>query len=241
MLFRSFQFQVDDGTGESNSRSNVTTVTTTVTPAVAGFDFHDGVLTVIGTPDDDSIRVLRSGKGYNVVTTFGTFSVPNRASLTRVLVRARGGNDTVNLSALQPSQAAEVYGGAGNDSITGGAAHDILLGGLGNDTLTGGNGDDLLIAGAGSDRLVGSNGNDMLIAGILNDPCRELDLRGVLDAWRSASSSASRLAAARPLIDLLLDDGAFDMLTGAAGVDLFAVSKLDRIIDLAAQDLVVRI
>ena len=146
----------------------------------------------------------------------------------------------VNLAALAPSQPADVHGGAGNDRITGGAGHDILLGGLGDDTLTGGNGDDLLIGGAGLDRLVGSNGSDMLIAGILDDPCHELNLRGVLDAWRSAATSAAKLAAAQPLIARVLDDAVSDMLTGTAGVDLFAVSRLDRIIDLTAQDLVAR-
>ena len=54
-------------------------------------------------------------------------------------------------------------------------------------------------------------------------------------------AAVARLAAAQPLIDRLLDDYALDMLTGASGTDLFAVSVLDRIIDLKAQDLVARI
>jgi len=39
---------------------------------------------------------------------------------------------------------------AGNDSLLGGAAQDILIGGLGNDSLNGGAGDDMLIGGSTS-------------------------------------------------------------------------------------------
>ena len=147
----------------------------------------------------------------------------------------------MNLSALGPNQTADVYAGAGNDQVTGGAGHDILLGAAGNDTLTGGAGDDLLIGGSDADRLVGSAGSDVLIAGILDDPCRDLDLRGALDSWRAAATVAMKRAAVKPLIGMILDDGTAGMLTGSAGADLFAASRLDRIIDLAAEDMAVRI
>jgi Ca2+-binding RTX toxin-like protein len=176
-----------------------------------------------------------------VRTNFGTFHVANRSALTSVVVRGRGGDDTIDVAALGSTQQADLYGAAGNDRITGGPAHDILLGGADNDTLTGGDGDDLLIGGAGSDRLVGSTGRDILIGGVLDDPCRDLDLRRVLDSWRAAATIPARLAAVRPIIDLILDDGAADMLTGSAGADLFVASRLDRIIDLAAEDMALRI
>jgi Ca2+-binding RTX toxin-like protein len=50
----------------------------------------------------------------------------------------------------------ELYGGAGNDTLTGGA---------GNDTLYGGDGDDVLGGGGGQDILLGENGNDTFLAG----------------------------------------------------------------------------
>jgi Ca2+-binding RTX toxin-like protein len=237
----SFRFQVDDGTGEQNSLSNEATVSITVTPLVAGFDFAGGLLTVIGTPGKDSIKLVVAGKGYKVQTNFGTFNVADRASVTRVVVRARAGDDTVNVAPLSASQVVEVYAGDGNDQITGGAGNSILLGGAGNDMLTGGKGDDLLIGGAGLDRLVGAAGSDLLIAGILNDPCRELDLRGVLDRWRVVVGADAKRAAAQPLIDRVLDDLAADLLSGSAGVDLFVWSTLDRITDLKREDISVKL
>ena len=52
----------------------------------------------------------------------------------------------------------------------------------------------------------------------------------MLDSWRAAATVALKRAAAQPLIDMILDDGAADMLAGSAGADLFGTSRLDRII-----------
>ncbi|NKD78094.1 calcium-binding protein, partial [Haematospirillum sp. H1815] len=63
-----------------------------------------------------------------------------------------------------------VYGGSGNDELTGDdkdnslygeGGKDTLTGGAGNDTLTGGAGDDTLTGGAGDDTLNGGDGRDM--------------------------------------------------------------------------------
>lgn len=65
-----------------------------------------------------------------------------------------------------------IYGGAGDDALTGGSADDVIYGGDGNDKITGGLGDDQLFGeeGAdtfdegtlisGSDTIVGGNGTD---------------------------------------------------------------------------------
>jgi hypothetical protein len=50
-----------------------------------------------------------------------------------------------------------------------------------------------------------------------------------------------RLDAVQPLVDRMLDDGSLDMLTGAAGTDLFVLSGLDRIIDASRDDLTIRL
>ena len=68
------------------------------------------------------------------------------------------GNDT-----LIGDDAANVLdGGLGNDTIDGGAGNDVLIGGAGNDVLTGGDGDDLLKGGAGNDAIAGGAGFDTL-------------------------------------------------------------------------------
>ncbi len=230
----SFTFFVNDGELDSEWA----TVTIEVTPLATGFTFDGGVLTVIGTPGPDSIRLLRSGGGFNVVTNFGTFNVANRSALTSIVVRGLDGNDTINVASLAKSQPANIHGEGGNDRITGGAGHDILLGDIGNDILTGGSGDDLLIGGAGADRLVGSAGNDLLLGGVLDDPCRELDLASVVSDWRSAATAENRLNSVLPLIDRLLDDELRDLLTGGLGSELFAPNGLDRIIDSRPEDLI---
>ncbi len=69
------------------------------------------------------------------------------------------GNDT-----LTGSSAAEtLYGYNGNDTISGGAGDDNLYGEVGEDQLSGGTGDDLLSGGAGDDTMFGEDGNDIFI------------------------------------------------------------------------------
>ncbi len=53
-------------------------------------------------------------------------------------------NDTLTIGSV-------LFGGGGNDTITGSSAEDIIYGGAGSDTLTGGEGNDELFGGIGSD------------------------------------------------------------------------------------------
>jgi len=242
----SLSFVARDGELESNEA----TVTIDVRPLEPGFRFEDGFLRVIGTEGDDFIRlvvqrprssqtlatpagpvVVPPGSGVVVLLNDEIHTIPNKSDLKGIVVRGRGGNDTINVAALTASQTAEVYGEGGNDRITGGRGHDLLLGGDGNDAINGGSGDDLLIGGAGRDRQVGGTGNDLLLGGILDDPCFEMDLRGTLEDWRSAGTSEDRLAAAMPLIGLILDDGQTDWQTSGFGTDLFLRDVVDRLID----------
>jgi Ca2+-binding RTX toxin-like protein len=85
------------------------------------------------------------------------------------------GNDTVNGSTANDL----VYGNegedvirdyvGGNDSLLGGKGKDLLGGGEGNDSLSGGQDADLLIGSAGNDILLGGRGNDVLFSGSGND------------------------------------------------------------------------
>jgi Ca2+-binding RTX toxin-like protein len=71
-----------------------------------------------------------------------------------------------------------VYGGDGNDVVSGGIGNDyvygengddIVNGGHGNNNLFGGNGNDILIAGEDQDWVSGAEGNDTLIGGFGSD------------------------------------------------------------------------
>lgn len=97
-------------------------------------------------------------------------------------------DNNLDLSATTLLNVAFVDGGAGNDTIVGGAGDINIFGGLGNDTLTGGggksniegnDGDDIITGGASDNVLDGGAGNDTitgagggkntLIGGIGND------------------------------------------------------------------------
>jgi len=69
-----------------------------------------------------------------------------------------GGNDTLTGS----GGANEIRGGAGNDSLLGENGNDTLLGQDGNDIVRGGAGADSLVGGGGLDTLIGDTGNDTL-------------------------------------------------------------------------------
>ena len=60
------------------------------------------------------------------------------------------GNDVITYNS---TLGVELFGGAGNDTITGGTGPDTLDGGAGNDTLSGGLGQDIVNGGAGDDRI----------------------------------------------------------------------------------------
>ena len=63
----------------------------------------------------------------------------------------------------------EVYGGSGNDELTGGEYNDTFYGNAGNDKLSGQVGNDNLYGGAGNDTLKGGGGTDRLYGGAGND------------------------------------------------------------------------
>ena len=55
-----------------------------------------------------------------------------------------------------------LFGEAGNDLLQGQAGEDVLNGGDGNDILDGGADDDSFFAGSGNDRVLGGNGDDRM-------------------------------------------------------------------------------
>ena len=81
-------------------------------------------------------KILVNGGAVNVVG--GTPTVAN-TSLIRVF--GLGGNDTITLNEANGAlPQANLFGGAGNDTLTGGAGGDQLFGQAGNDTLLGSGG-----------------------------------------------------------------------------------------------------
>src|SRR5215470_14921599 len=130
----------------------------------ASFSAGTGLLSVIGDALDDTIFVSRDAAGQilvnggAVVVQGGT---PTVANTTLIQVFSQAGNDTITLDESNGAlPAAQLFGGAGNDTLTGGSGGDMLFGQSGNDTLLGKGGNDLLFGGAGNDTLIGGDGDD---------------------------------------------------------------------------------
>jgi Ca2+-binding RTX toxin-like protein len=114
--------------------------------------------------------------------------------------------------------------------VKSGDGDDILVGGDGADMLLGGGGRDVVVGGDDADRIVGSAGEDLMIGGSVAFVNEFDDLRAVQREWRSSASRslrASHLSVGggglngQVLLNAatLLDDGARDLITGAAGDD----------------------
>lgn len=81
----------------------------------------------------------------------------------KIIFNGHGGNDLFENRAYLPVKA---NGGAGNDTLIGGAADDVLDGGSGQDLVYGLAGGDILTGGFGDDQLYGGTGNDQLNGGL---------------------------------------------------------------------------
>src|SRR5262245_39124687 len=136
---------------------------TRIMPAVNAF-FVRGQLAVFGDAHDNTVVGSRDTTG-NLLINGGDVKVfgrtPTAANVKAIQVFGGAGNDTLTLDEANGAlPKAILYGGAGNDTLTGGSGNDLLFGGAGNDTLLGKGGTDLLFGGAGNDLLTGGTGND---------------------------------------------------------------------------------
>src|SRR3954449_9241104 len=123
-----------------------------------------GVLSVFGDSLDNSIQISRNPAGQ-ILVNGGLIPViggtPTVANTSLIQVFGQAGNDTIALSENNGAlPAANLFGGAGNDVLTGGSGTDLLFGQAGNDTLLGKGGVDLLFGGSENDTLTGGDGDD---------------------------------------------------------------------------------
>lgn len=135
--------------------------------AVKGlFNPFAGLVSVFGDNLDNTITFSRNAAGTLLVNggavpiIGGTATVANT---NRIQVFGQGGNDVITLDEANGAlPGADVFGGAGNDTITGGSGADLLFGQQGDDTLLGKGGNDLLFGGDGNDTLIGGTGDDQM-------------------------------------------------------------------------------
>jgi Ca2+-binding RTX toxin-like protein len=141
-----------------------------------------------------------------------------------------------------------VFGGKGNDALTGDAGNNILVGNAGNDTLNGGDGRDILIGGWGADSLNGGSGtgDDILIAGTTSYDANEPALVAVMTEWaRTGLTYQARIDHLTGAVAGGLNDTfklttatvfteptkAVDTLTGGLGSDWFFAASSDVVTD----------
>jgi Ca2+-binding RTX toxin-like protein len=139
----------------------------------ASFSPGAGLLSVLGDNLDNTIVTSRDAAGtirINGGAVPITGGQPTVANTGTIQIFGQGGNDTISLDETNGAlPAAQLFGGAGNDTLTGGSGNDLLFGGAGNDILNGKGGDDLLFGGAGNDVLTGGTGNDQMFGEAGND------------------------------------------------------------------------
>lgn len=143
-----------------------------LTPAVNAF-LSGSVLTVLGDHLDNTIEISRNAAGQLLVNG-GAVSVlggtPTVANTTNILLFGLGGDDTLTLNeTIGALPKAQLFGGFGNDVLTGGSGADQLFGQGGNDTLLGKGGADLLFGGSENDTLTGGDADDQVFGESGND------------------------------------------------------------------------
>jgi len=122
-----------------------------------------------------------------------------------------------------------LFGGGGNDRISGGIDNDRLFGNDGDDRISGGRGRDLLDGGTGGDSLSGDKGIDRLLGRAGQDQINGGGNDDVLLGhggddllWGSSGDDRLNGGAGR---DRLAGQTGDDVLTGGAGRDTFTFSK----------------
>jgi Ca2+-binding RTX toxin-like protein len=139
----------------------------------AFFNPGAGVLTEFGDALDNTITTSRNAAGTilvngGAVPTLG--GTPTVANTGLIQVFGQGGNDTIALDESNGAlPRANLFGGAGNDTLIGGSGGDFLFGQSGNDTLNGRGGFDFLFGGADDDVLTGGDDDDQMFGEAGND------------------------------------------------------------------------
>jgi len=161
-----------------------------------------------------------------------------------------GGDDTINLGSIPPSQASVltdlqaglnsdgsanatarwIIGLDGNDTFTGTANNDApMTGNKGNDTFNLGDGADVAVAGQGSDVINGDGGNDQLGGNLGNDSING----GAGDDILNGGGDDDILNGGAGM-DTLSGDRGRDFLTGGTEADTFVLTTATAV-DSAAQ------
>lgn len=101
----------------------------------------------------DSVERIDAGVGFNIVA-------------------GSNGSNSLDFSATELLNIAQIDAGGGKDTVVGSLGDDVIIGGAGNDVLAGNAGDDTFIVEGvdhGKDLIAGGDGFDTIIGGSLDD------------------------------------------------------------------------
>lgn len=167
----SFSFNTTHIRGEDSGGSWTLQVIDAATGAIG--TLKNWTLDLYGaTADSNDVYVYTNE--FTALTGRTTLTDLNGGDFDTINLSAVTSNSTINLTNGSTSMIAgrsltisgdveRVYGGDGNDSLTGSFANNTLLGGRGADILSGDDGQDMLDGGRGNDTLTGGAGTDLFV------------------------------------------------------------------------------
>lgn len=226
-------------------RLHVVTYVVPTGPTAPTAVLNNGTVTVTGSGEGETIlvRVVNGSLEVIVDGNATPLAAFNTGAVSQVIVHGGAGDDAIT-SASSNTFPTQIFGGDGNDTITGGGGEDLLfgetgndliyaangndvaVGGYGNDQLFGGNGRDVLIGGKGSDTLEGQNGEDILVGGYTLKDADPAALANIRAIWISGHTYSARVATlANDLLGTasVFDDDEPDLLAGGRGQDWLVV------------------
>jgi Ca2+-binding RTX toxin-like protein len=233
----SFTYRVSTDVG---STATATVTVTTESGVAIDQDPDDPsktALFIVGTDAAEQIKVARKKTQLRVlinkVQQNDLFAMPTGG----LVVIAKGGDDKIAAGPLK-NLPQRLYGGDGNDTLTGGKAADVIVGGAGVDKIKGGGGNDFIAAGDGADTASGAAGDDVIASGggaitTYSGPNAQA-IRDLMNAWAAGTDYQAKVTAITVTgvgdgpttlgASTLSDDADLDTVNGSSGNDVFFVN-----------------
>ncbi len=185
-----------------------------------------GVLTINGDSGDNRISLTMDSTGTKInISIDGEVASFALADVDSISIDAGDGDDVVALQksdgTRQVQLGANIFGGAGDDTIIGGSGNDTVDGEAGNDSILGMLGRDSLSGGFGNDTLDGGADNDLLNGGSI-----DISTRDGADVFIGGSGNDSAMYTTRT------DDLSIDILNGSKANDGAASESDDVNVDV---------